>query len=104
MQETHLGSSRVAIALDAPFARLTLTHGKQNVIDFQMMDDLSEALEQVEVHGEISTIILTGAGEHFSAGVDIPSHTRDRAGEMLQRFHNGIRRLLKSRKVTLAVV
>lgn len=95
---------RIHVEFAAPFARLTLSHGKQNVIDLQMMDELSHYLEEIEQRTDISTIVLAGAGEHFSSGVDIPSHTREKAGEMLPKFHHGIRKLLKSTKVTLAVV
>ena len=99
-----MADPRIQVEFAAPIARLTLSQGKQNVIDFQMMEELSRALEAVEQRPDISIIVLSGAGEHFSSGVDIPSHTRDKAGEMLQKFHNGIRKLLKSPKVTLAVV
>jgi len=92
------------VETDAPVARLMLSHGKQNVIDFQMMDELVAALDGLERRTEISTIVLSGGSEHFSSGVDIPSHTSDKVGTMLEKFHSVIRRLLQSPKVTLAVV
>jgi cyclohexa-1,5-dienecarbonyl-CoA hydratase len=95
---------RIQFLREPPFARLTLTHGKQHIIDFQMMDELTQALDDVEGRPEISTIVFSGAGEHFSAGVDIPSHTHDKAEEMLGKFHGVIRRLVRTSKVTLAVV
>ena len=97
-------TNRVISSGDAPLARLTLAHGKQNVIDFQMMDELSQALDELEHRPEISTIVITGAGEHFSAGVDIPSHTSDKVAAMLKKFHDAIRRLVRTSKVTVAVV
>lgn len=97
-------SKRIEITVAAPIARLALSHGKQNVIDFQMMEELPRALDDLEQRPEISTILVSGAGEHFSSGVDIPSHTPDKVGEMLSKFHNAVRRLLKTPKVTLAVV
>ena len=97
-------TNRVISSGDAPLARLTLAHGKQNVIDFQMMDELSQALDELERRPEISTIVITGAGEHFSAGVDIPSHTPDKVATMLKKFHDAIRRLVRTSKVTEAVV
>ena len=97
-------TNRVISTGDAPLARLMLSHGKQNVIDFQMMDELSQVLDDLEHRPEISTIVITGAGEHFSAGVDIPSHTPDKVATMLKKFHDAIRRLVRTSKVTLAVV
>ena len=98
------GQAHVMIENDGPVARLLLSHGKQNVIDLQMMDELAAALDDLERRSEISAIVVSGAGEHFSSGVDIPSHTADKAASMLERFHGAIRRLLHSSKVTVAVV
>jgi cyclohexa-1,5-dienecarbonyl-CoA hydratase len=97
-------SKRIEITVAGPIASLTLSHGKQNIIDFQMMDELPRVLDDLERRPEISTILISGAGEHFSAGVDIPSHTPDKVGEMLSKFHNAIRRLFKTPKVTLTAV
>jgi len=104
MQNMLSGQTHVIIDNDAPVTRLLLSHGKQNVIDFQMMDELAAALDELERRPEISTIVLSGAAEHFSSGVDIPSHTSDKAATMLEGFHGVVRRLLHSSKVTLAVV
>lgn len=95
---------RITSLVDGPIARLTLSHGKQNVIDFQMMDELAQAIADLEHRTDISTIIFTGAGEHFSSGVDIPSHTPDKVEIMLKKFHEVIRRLVKTTKVTVAIV
>ena len=100
---------RIAIELpQAPeqrsVARIVLGHGKQNIIDFQMMDELAAALDNLEGQREISTILFETAGEHFSAGVDIPSHTPDNVASMLAKFHDVIRRLIKTSRVTIAAV
>lgn len=97
-------SNHIQLSFTAPIARVSLSHGKQNVIDIETMGDLVHALDEIEALPEVSIIVISGAGEHFSAGVDIPSHTPDRAEEMLGKFHNLIRRLVKTPKVTLAVV
>src|SRR5262249_47993667 len=95
---------RAHVTIDPPFARLTLAHGKQNVIDIEMMEELSQVLVSIESQSGISTIVLSGEGEHFSSGVDIPSHTPDKVGEMLRKFHDVVRSLVRTTKVTLAVV
>ena len=97
-------SARIEILCQPPIARLVLTHGKQNIIDLQMMDELTQALDEIGVRHDISTVILSGAGENFSAGVDIPSHTRDKVETMLRKFHDAIRRLARTPKVSIAVV
>lgn len=97
-------TTRLTVTLEAPIARLTLSHRKQNVIDFQMMDELSRALDELERKNEISIIVISGASEHFSSGVDIPSHTPYKVETMLKKFHDAIRRLVRTPKVTVAVV
>lgn len=96
--------TRIQLRRELPFARITLSNGKQNVIDIPMMTEFARALEEIESHSEIAVIVLSGAGEHFSGGVDIPSHTPDKAGEMLEKFHTLIRKLVRTTKVTLAAV
>jgi len=96
--------SRIAVEHSTPVARITLTNGRHNIIDFQMMDELKVALQKLERHADISIIVLSGSGENFSGGVDIPSHTRDKVGVMLSKFHSVIRLLATSHKVTIAAV
>ncbi|HVH87470.1 MAG TPA: enoyl-CoA hydratase/isomerase family protein [Terriglobales bacterium] len=104
MGEIQPASSRVVVEREASIARLILSNGKQNIIDFQMMDELAFALHDLEQRPEISTILVSTAGEHFSNGVDIPSHTPDKVVTMLEKFDGAIRRLVKTSKVTLAAV
>src|SRR6185437_3262896 len=85
-------------------ARIVLRHAKRNILDFQMMDELSASLDQLEARHDVPTILIEAAGEHFSAGVDIPSHTPDKVATMLEKFHGVIRRFLKTSKVTVAAV
>jgi cyclohexa-1,5-dienecarbonyl-CoA hydratase len=96
--------SRIAVEQHVPVAVITLSHGRQNVLDFDMMDELKHALHELERHHETSVIVLSGAGENFCAGVDIPSHMRDKVGLMLCKFHGVIRLLATSHKVTIASV
>lgn len=96
--------TRIQLRREPPFARVALSNGKQNVIDIAMMAELARTLEEIESQSEIAVIVLSGAGEHFSGGVDIPSHTPDKASEMLEKFHTLVRKLLRTTKVTLAGV
>lgn len=104
MPESRSESTRITIRREPPLARIMLAHGKQNVIDFQMMEELAQALDTLATQREISTILFESAAEHFSVGVDIDSHTPDKLSDMLEKFHKLIRRLLKTPKVTVAAV
>jgi cyclohexa-1,5-dienecarbonyl-CoA hydratase len=96
--------NRTALDINGQLARITLNHPPLNVIDFQMMDELSEALRQLEQHREISVVILTGGERAFSAGVDVAVHTPDLVQTMLQKFHGVILALTKFSKITIAEV
>jgi cyclohexa-1,5-dienecarbonyl-CoA hydratase len=99
-----LTQSRVTLDFQPPVARLTLRHPPLNVIDLTMMDELAQALSEIEVRADVSTLLLSGAGKSFSVGVDVAAHTPDKVEEMLAKFHNVIRALVSSKKVTIASV
>jgi cyclohexa-1,5-dienecarbonyl-CoA hydratase len=95
---------RVTVEVHGQLARITLHHPPLNVIDFQMMDELLAALQEVEQRKEVVVVILSGGECGFSAGVDVTVHTPDKIQTMLQRFHGVIGALVKFRKLTIAEV
>jgi cyclohexa-1,5-dienecarbonyl-CoA hydratase len=99
---TALNSIRLSI--ESSTANITLTHPPQNVVDISMMEEFTETLKQLERQSEISTIVLSGSGEHFSAGVDVAAHTADKVREMLAKFHAVIRAIVGAKQVTIAAV
>src|ERR1051326_2474859 len=96
--------NRTALDIQGPLARITLAHPPLNVIDFQMMDELLEALQQLEQRREISVVIISGGERAFSAGVDVAVHTPDLVQTMLQKFRAVILALTRSSKITIAEV
>jgi cyclohexa-1,5-dienecarbonyl-CoA hydratase len=99
-----LTQSRIMLDFQPPVARLTLRHPPLNVIDLAMMDELAQALADIEARDDLSTLVLSGAGKSFSVGVDVAAHTPDKVAEMLAKFHAVIRSLVSSKKVTIAAV
>lgn len=95
---------RIALRIDPPVARITLTHALINVIDIPMMEQLSDAIVQLEPRADVSVLVLAGSENSFSAGVDVAAHTPDKVQEMLAKFHGIFRALVASSKVLVAVV
>jgi cyclohexa-1,5-dienecarbonyl-CoA hydratase len=95
---------RVALQFASPLARIVLDHPPLNVIDIPMMEELAQALGEIEARADVSVILLSGAGKGFSAGVDVAAHSPDRVEQMLLKFHAVVRALVASRKVTVAAV
>jgi cyclohexa-1,5-dienecarbonyl-CoA hydratase len=84
-------------------ARLRLNAPPQNVITFQMMNELRAALEQVDQQ-PVASVIISGSENAFSSGVDVAAHAPDKVEEMLRLFHSVIRSLVACKKITIAAV
>ena len=69
-----------------------------------MMEELAQALSGIETRSNISTIVISGAGKNFSAGVDVAAHTPDKVESMLTKFHSVIRALIATKTITIAAV
>src|SRR5580704_16257125 len=96
--------SRISFHLEPPIARIVLNNPPVNVIDIPMMDDLAEALNEIETQPDIAILIVSGSQRAFSAGVDVAAHTPDKVEQMLNKFHGVIRALVGSKKVSIAAV
>ena len=99
-----MSTNRVIIDIQGPLARITLSHPPLNIIDFQMMDELTAALRELEQRPEIIAVVLSGNERAFSAGVDVAVHTPDKIQTMFQKFHSLIGALVKFPKITIAEV
>jgi cyclohexa-1,5-dienecarbonyl-CoA hydratase len=106
MASTLVESKLARLALDVapPVARIVLRNPPLNVIDIPMMEELAQALGEIESRSDISVVVLSGEGKAFSAGVDVAAHTPDKVEAMVLKFHAAVRALLASRKVTVAAV
>ncbi len=101
---TETQTSRIITEVLRSVARISLHNPPLNVIDLQMMDELAQAVSDIEGRSEISTIGISGHGSSFSAGVDVAAHTPDKVEAMLSKFHGVIRALVNTKKVTIAAV
>jgi enoyl-CoA hydratase/carnithine racemase len=59
-------TNRLAVDVRGPLARITLSHPPLNVIDFQMMDELAEALRQLEQRKEIFAVVTRQCCRSFT--------------------------------------
>jgi len=102
--QTATKYSEITVDLQPPIARITLQHPPLNVIDIPMMEQLAEALAEIEARPEIVAVILSGSHKAFSVGVDVAAHIPDKVEQMLTKFHTVIRALVASKKVSIATV
>lgn len=48
-----------------------MQHGKVNAFDLELCDSIGEAFEAIAASDQVSSVMLTGSGPAFSAGVDL---------------------------------
>jgi cyclohexa-1,5-dienecarbonyl-CoA hydratase len=82
------------------FTLIKLSHPPVNIIDFQMMSELSDAIDAASA----SFLILTTNLQNFSAGVDVKIHTPEKVPEMLDRFHSIIRKIYHFPGLTICAI
>ena len=89
---------------DGQILNLTLNAPKGNVLDIEMISELTEAVRKHGVNPEVKAFMFQGTGEHFSYGASIPEHTKELAPKLLSAFHTFFRTLIKVSKPTFALV
>jgi cyclohexa-1,5-dienecarbonyl-CoA hydratase len=94
--------TRLSMEIEGVVAYVTLRNPPLNIIDITMMDELTQVLAQVESQSQIMVVVLSGEGRGFSAGVDIAAHTDALVEQMLGKFHDVVRTVLATRKITIA--
>ena len=82
-------------------ARIRLNSPPSNILDIEMMNQLSEALES---SADSAILILSSSAENFSLGVDVKIHTPELSPSMLKNFHEVIRKLYHHRGISIAVL
>jgi enoyl-CoA hydratase len=50
---------------------------KLNALNYELVDAIVQALDEIEVEDKIRAVVLTGAGRAFSAGADIHEFSKD---------------------------
>ena len=85
---------------------ITLARPPLNVLDLRTMEELSQALSEVQAEQtDTRALVIAAEGEKaFSAGVDVADHTPDRVDRMIGGFHAIFRTLEALQIPTFAAV
>lgn len=89
---------------DEHVAKITLNRPPLNVLNIQMMREISSALEGLKDDTKLKVLIFQAEGKAFSAGVDVADHTDKKAEEMIHIFHKIFFKLTKIKAPTIALV
>jgi cyclohexa-1,5-dienecarbonyl-CoA hydratase len=91
----HPGPRVASIVLDRP---------PLNIINLEMLDELTAAWSEVE-DMKVQVAVISAAGDQaFSAGVDIADHAPGKIETMLEKFHHVILRIRRSDCVSIAAI
>ncbi|MFH1296718.1 MAG: enoyl-CoA hydratase-related protein [Bacteroidota bacterium] len=83
-------------------ARVVLDDGKANILDGIMMGEITEFLVSLKNKNDIKLVTFEGAGNNFSYGASVAEHTKEKAAEMLEGFHQMFFALIDLHVPTLA--
>lgn len=99
----------VQVGIDEPIGRIILNRPERlNALSPQMIDELTEAVQEVDRDDRVRAVVLAGAGRVFSTGFDLNHWPRGRlrepAAEMAARGRSLEEAVRRMRPVTVAAV
>jgi cyclohexa-1,5-dienecarbonyl-CoA hydratase len=89
---------------DGQVLRVTLSAPPGNVLDAQMMGEITACLDHHAADKKLKAIVFEGEGKHFCFGASVPEHTKEKAPEMIRGFHGLFKKLLACAVPTFALV
>jgi len=98
------GYEFINVDREGGIATITLAKPPLNVLDIAMMEEINEALADLEGDATLKALVLRAEGKAFSAGVDISDHTEDKVEEMIRIFHDIFRHMDRIHSPIVAVV
>lgn len=94
---------KIKVSENERYYRITLADPPLNVLDIEMMEELQEALQ--DVNSDRSVLVIDAEGDKvFSAGASVHDHMPDRVEQMLHVFHACCRRVHRIGMITVAYV
>ncbi|MGH9432885.1 MAG: enoyl-CoA hydratase/isomerase family protein [Terriglobia bacterium] len=88
-------------------AHLTLCRPPQNVLNFQMLQEILAAIESLHSRAEVRLVVLDAGPEcdgYFSMGVEAIGYRSNMVFQMMEAFHDVFRAIHEVGKPVLAVV
>lgn len=79
---------------DNQVARIILSSPKGNVLDSEMMSEITGVLADAGKNRDLKLIVYEGAGKHFCFGASVEEHTKENAPKMLEQFHGLFYRMI----------
>lgn len=94
---------KVLYKKEASVAKIIINDPPYNVINIEMMENITEAIKRAGNDEEISIIVIGATGDKsFCSGVDVADHTKEKTPRMMKAFSDIFVELLKTDRLTIA--
>jgi len=93
----------ILVQEEKKLARIIINRPPLNVLDIATLGEMNKAFIVIEREKPL-LVVFSGAGENFSAGVEIKEHYPKTVKKMLSAFHGLLRRVIHSNLITCAAV
>jgi len=90
--------------IESSVAHMTLNRPEHNLLNENMLRELSDGISFVAERDDIKLILLDSACKVFSGGIDVGEYTSERVFQMLDAFHSVFSQILETSKPVLCVV
>jgi len=94
----------VRVECEGALATLVLDKPPLNVLNVDMLQELTAAVGDIDGDPEVAALMITGEGKAFCAGVDVADHTADRVDRMISVLHDLFVRLMSLQIPVVAAV
>jgi enoyl-CoA hydratase len=102
-----MNANMIELEHDGGITTLRFNRPSANALDLELLGEIDEALAEIESRNETRALILTGAGNCFSAGLDlkvVPSYTAAEQRALVTVLNRMVGRLYGLRLPTIAAV
>jgi cyclohexa-1,5-dienecarbonyl-CoA hydratase len=82
------------VVREGGLATLVLSRPPVNVLNIAMLEEVRAAVAAIRQDESIATLLITGDGKAFCAGVDVADHTADRVEKMIGTLHYALTDLM----------
>ena len=92
------------IELRHPVATMTLHRPPRNLLDIDTIEEMADALLSIKNDPAVEVLVLRGAGGHFSEGLDLREHVKNRLQRLVQVYSRVFETLRMMDVVSIAAV
>ena len=86
IREDVMGFKHIEVTKENSVLEICLNRPPVNVLNIEMMREMTEALLDVEKDKELKLLVVCAKGKAFCAGADVGEHHPDKVEEMMEKL------------------